>query len=207
MDKPVRRRRGGGRAGHARPQGAIAQMDWRIPVNIDRPTEPLDEDGIAAIHDGAMRILEEIGIAFLNDEARDILKKAGCRVEDHIVFMDREFVMEMVAKAPSEFTITPRNPDRALTIGGRNIVFGNVSSPPNYFDLEIGKKVPGTREQCANLLRLSQYFNCVHFVGGYPVEPVDVHASVRHLDVLYDKLTLTDKVAHAYSLGPSGSRT
>lgn len=121
--------------------------------------------------------------------------------------MDREFVMEMVAKAPSEFTITPRNPDRALTIGGRNIVFGNVSSPPNYFDLEIGKKVPGTREQCANLLRLSQYFNCVHFVGGYPVEPVDVHASVRHLDVLYDKLTLTDKVAHAYSLGPSGSRT
>jgi trimethylamine--corrinoid protein Co-methyltransferase len=38
-------------------------------------------------------------------------------------------------------------------------------------------------------------------VGGYPVEPVDVHASVRHLDVLYDKLTLTDKVAHAYSLG------
>jgi trimethylamine--corrinoid protein Co-methyltransferase len=28
-----------------------------------------------------------------------------------------------------------------------------------------------------------------------------VHASVRHLDVLFDKLTLTDKVAHAYSLG------
>ena len=28
-----------------------------------------------------------------------------------------------------------------------------------------------------------------------------MHASVRHLDVLYDKLTLTDKVAHAYSLG------
>jgi trimethylamine--corrinoid protein Co-methyltransferase len=33
------------------------------------------------------------------------------------------------------------------------------------------------------------------------VEPQDVHASVRHLDVLYDKLTLTDKVAHAYCLG------
>ena len=30
---------------------------------------------------------------------------------------------------------------------------------------------------------------------------MDVHASVRHLDVLYDKLTLTDKVMHAYSLG------
>ncbi len=30
---------------------------------------------------------------------------------------------------------------------------------------------------------------------------MDIHPSVRHLDVLYDKLTLTDKVAHAYSLG------
>jgi trimethylamine--corrinoid protein Co-methyltransferase len=115
--------------------------------------------------------------------------------------MDRDFVMEMVGRAPSEFTITPRNPDRILPIGGTAILFGNVSSPPNYYDLEIGKKVPGTRAQCANLLRLTQYFNCIHFAGGYPVEPVDIHPSVRHLDVLFDKLTLTDKVAHAYSLG------
>ena len=34
-----------------------------------------------------------------------------------------------------------------------------------------------------------------------PVEPVDIHPRERHLDVLFDKLTLTDKVAHAYSLG------
>jgi trimethylamine--corrinoid protein Co-methyltransferase len=80
------------------------------------------------------------------------------------------------------------------------MAFVNVSSPPNYWDLETGK-VPGTRAQCRNLLKLTQYFNCIHVAGGYPVEPVDVHASVRHLDVLFDKLTLTDKVAHAYSLG------
>ena len=80
-------------------------------------------------------------------------------------------------------------------------MFVNVSSPPNYWDLETGK-VPGTRAQCQDLLRLTQHFNCIHVAGGYPVEPVDVHASVRHLDVLFDKLTLTDKVAHAYSLGP-----
>jgi trimethylamine--corrinoid protein Co-methyltransferase len=64
-----------------------------------------------------------------------------------------------------------------------------------------GRKVPGTRGMCRDLLKLTQYFNCIHFAGGYPVEPVDIHASVRHLDVLYDKLTLTDKAMHAYSLG------
>lgn len=196
-------RRSGGRAGAATRRGkaALQQMPWSIPKNIDRPIEPLTEEGVAAIHDGAMRILEEIGIVFLNPEALQILKEAGCQVEGDLVRMDRGFVMEMVAKAPSSFTLTPRNPDRTLPVGGNHILFGNVSSPPNYWDMDLGKKVAGTREQCRNLLKLTQYFNCIHFAGGYPVEPVDIHASVRHLDVLYDKLTLSDKVMHAYSLG------
>ncbi len=199
----ARKRRGGGRAGAAARRGssALEQMPWNPPVNIDRPTEPLTEEGVAAIHDGAMRILEEIGVKFLNDEALKIFKQAGVKVEGDLVKMDRDFVMEMVGKAPSEFTLTPRNPDRAIRIGGNSMVFGNVSSPPNYWDMDLGKKVPGTRVQCQNLLKLTQYFNCIHFAGGYPVEPVDIHASVRHLDVLYDKLTITDKVMHAYSLG------
>ncbi|MEC7257364.1 MAG: trimethylamine methyltransferase family protein [Pseudomonadota bacterium] len=198
-----KRRRGGGRAGNAARRGGdvIDQMPWRMIENIDPPIEPLSPEGVEAIHDCAMRILEEIGITFLNDEALEILREAGCRVEGANVRMGRDFVMEMVAKAPSSFTITPRNPAREITMGGRTMLFGNVSSPPNYWDMELGRKVPGTREQCANLLKLTQYFNCIHFAGGYPVEPVDIHASVRHLDVLYDKLTLTDKVMHAYSLG------
>ena len=202
-DAAVKKRRHGGRAGHATRRGsaAIEQMPWRIPVNTDRPTEPLTEEGVARIHDTAMRILEEIGIEFLNPEAVDILAKAGCIVNGENVRMGRDMVMEHVAMAPSQFTITPRNPARAIPIGGQHIVFGNVSSPPNYWDMEIGRKVPGTREMCANLLRLTQYFNCIHFAGGYPVEPCDIHASVRHLDVLFDKLTLTDKAMHAYSLG------
>ncbi|WP_170479002.1 trimethylamine methyltransferase family protein [Ruegeria arenilitoris] len=197
------RRRSGGRAGAAARRGSavIDQMPWNPPVNTDRPTEPLGPEGIEAIHDGAMRILEEIGIEFYNEEAIGILREAGCTIKDSNVRMGRDFVMEMVAKAPSSFTITPRNPDHQITIGGRNLLFGNVSSPPNYWDMEIGKKVPGTRRMCQDLLKLTQFFNCIHFAGGYPVEPVDVHASVRHLDVLYDKLTLTDKAMHAYSLG------
>ncbi len=203
MARQERRRRAGGRAGNRdRRSGELfPQMPWRIPVNQDAPTEPLDEDGIQAIHAGAMHILEEIGVEFLNEEALEIFRKAGCKVEGSNVRMGRDWVMEMVARAPASFTILPRNPDRKLTIGGKRIVFGNVSSPPNYFDLELGRKVPGTREQCVRLLKLTQHFNCIHFAGGYPVEPVEIHPSVRHLDMLYDKLTLTDKVPHAYSLG------
>ncbi|MEO0944247.1 MAG: trimethylamine methyltransferase family protein [Pseudomonadota bacterium] len=198
-----RRRRAGGRAANLgkRSKVLFQQMPWRLPVNTDAPTEPLNEEGVAAIHDGAMQVLEEVGVEFLNDEALEIFREAGCTVDGTNVRMGREWVMEMVRKAPSQFSIASRNPDRTLQIGGKNIVFGNVSSPPNYYDLEIGKKVPGTRAQSQNLLKLTQHFNCIHFAGGYPVEAVDIHASIRHLDVVFDKLTLTDKVMHAYSLG------
>ncbi|WP_028955960.1 trimethylamine methyltransferase family protein [Sulfitobacter sp. 20_GPM-1509m] len=203
MPDAPRRPRNGGRAGAAQRRGSevIDQMPWNPPLLVDRPVEPLSEEGVLAIHDGAMRILEEIGIEFLNPEALAILRAAGCTIDGGHVRMGRDMVMEYLALAPETFTLTPRNPARAITIGGRHMNFGNVSSPPNYWDMELGRKVPGTREMCRNLLKLSQYFNCIHFNGGYPVEPVDIHAAVRHLDVLYDTLTLTDKVSHAYSLG------
>jgi trimethylamine---corrinoid protein Co-methyltransferase len=201
-DEPNRRKRAGGRAGMKVRAGtaAVDQMPWRIPVNPDKPTEPLDADGVQRIHKTAMRILRDIGIEFLNPEALEIMRKAGCIINGTNVRMDEDFVMEMVGKAPSEFTITPRNPERELIIGGKHMVFVNVSSPPNSWDLERGKR-SGDFETFKDFMKLTQYFNCIHIAGGYPVEPIDIHPSVRHLDCLYEKLTLTDKVCHAYSLG------
>ncbi len=201
-EEPTRRKRAGGRAGMQVRAGTavIDQMPWRIPVNPDRPTEPLDADGVQRVHKTAMRILRDIGIEFLNPEAVEILRKAGCKVTGTNVRMDEDFVMEMVGHAPSTFTITPRNPEREIIMGGKHMVFVNVSSPPNAWDMERGKR-SGDFETFKEFMKLTQYFNCIHVAGGYPVEPVDIHASVRHLDCLYEKLTLTDKVVHAYSLG------
>ena len=151
-------------------------------------------------HENLHKIVSEIGIDFINEEAKTYLKKAGCTVSttDDTVKMDREWVMEMISNAPSEFSIVPRNPERKITIGGKHIVFVNVSSPPNVMDLDRGRRV-GDFESFRDLIKLTQYFNCIHLAGGYPVEPVDIHASHRHLKCLYEKLILTDKVCHAYS--------
>ena len=196
------RRRAGGRGGNARrvPGFHLEQMPWRIPVNPDRPTEPIDGEGVQAIHLGAMHILSEIGIEFLNDEALALFRQAGCRVEGQRVRMGADFVTEMVARAPASFTITPRNPARQVTIGDGHMVFVNVSSPPSSWDLARGKR-PGDFATFREFLMLTQFFNCIHIAGGYPVEPVDIHPGVRHLDCLQEKLVLTDKVCHAYSLG------
>lgn len=180
----------------------VDQRPWGQPRYVDAPTEPLDAEGVERIHDAAMRILEEIGIEFLHDEARQILADAGCEVAAGAtnVRMGRDFVMTQVAKAPSSFTITPRNPGHRVVIGDGHGAFGQVASPPNVSDLDQGRR-SGNRQDFQNLLKLAQSFNCIHLNCGYPVEPIDIHPSVRHLDALFDLLTLTDKALQPYPLG------
>ncbi|MGC6517025.1 MAG: trimethylamine methyltransferase family protein [Candidatus Puniceispirillaceae bacterium] len=178
------------------------QMPWQVPSYLEAPIEPLSDEQIHAIHDMSLRVLEEIGILFLNESALSLLEKAGCDVDwsTKNVKFDRGFILEQIKKAPSQFTLTPRNKDHQIIWGGRHFSFGPVASAPNVMDLEKGRRV-GDRQAFQDFLKLSQSYNCIHYISGYPVEPVDMHASVRHLHCLYDMLTLTDKVVHAYSLG------
>ena len=194
----------GGRVANLRRHSreVITQLPWRQPFNSDAPTEPLSSDQLHAIHEGSLRIIEDIGIEFINDEAKAILREAGCEVatDTDCVRMSPTLVMQHIKNAPSEFDIVPRNTARTLHIGGNAMVFCGVGSPPNCADLERGRRV-GDQRSFRDLIKLVQYFNCIHAHAGYPVEPVDIHPSVRHLECLYDQLTLSDKVVHAYSLG------
>ena len=167
-----------------------------------RPTEVVSADELESIHDASMRILEEIGMDFLDGEARRLLVEAGATVEPGTerVRFDRAMIAEAISTAPAQFTFHARNPEHSIVLGGDHMAFGSVASAPNVADLDRGRRI-GNHADYQNLLRLTQMLNSIHFMGGYPVEPIDLHASIRHLDATYDALTLTDKPFHAYSLG------
>ena len=178
------------------------QIDWQIPRYADKPIEPLSSDQIEAIHQASLDILENTGILFLNEEALDVLEEAGCDVDRSTqnVRMDRAWVEQQVSLAPASFDVLPRNPDRKVTFGKGHFLFSPVASPPNVLDRKTGRRA-GNYQDFTDFIKLAQSFNCLHALTGYPVEPVDVHASVRHLHCVRDMLVLTDKVVHAYSLG------
>jgi len=166
------------------------------------PTEVLSADEIESIHHASLRVLAELGMDFLDADARDRLKAAGAETspDTQRVKFDPDFVTESIASAPSSFALHARNPEHDLQIGGDWMAFGTVGSPPNVSDLDRGRRI-GNRVDYQNLLRLGQALNAVHFLAGYPVEPVDLHHGVRHLHATYDALTLMDKAIHCYSLG------
>ena len=186
-----RRERGGQR---------VAQSPYRRPRLTFPRTPGVSEDELEAIHDASLTILEEIGLDVLLPEAREIYAAAGARVEGQRVRFDRGMVLDAVAKAPSGFTLHARNPAHSVEIGGDAIVFCSVGSAPNSSDLEGGRR-PGNHADYKNFLRLIQTLNAIHITGGYPVEPVDLHPDIRHLECLRDAVVLTDKPFHAYSLG------
>ncbi len=170
-----------------------------------RPTEVVSEDELEAIHTASLRVLSEIGMNFLDPESRDLLLAAGAEVDGERVRFDPAMVVERVATCPNEFQLHSWNPAHTLTIGGDHLAFGSVGSPPNLVGLD-GVRRPGTRAGFRDLLKLCQHLEIIHFVGGYPVEPIDLHWSVRHLEAGLDVLTLTDKVPHSYSLGRQRNR-
>jgi trimethylamine--corrinoid protein Co-methyltransferase len=139
---------------------------------------------------------------FLDDEALAILKEKGAEVlpGTNKVKFPRDLVLHYVGMAPHEFTMHARNPEHNLTFGANHINFGSVASAPNVSDLDRGRR-PGNFNDYCDLLRLVQTFNVIQFTGGYPVEPIDIPPSVRHLDAHYAAITLTDKIWHPYSLG------
>ena len=197
--RPARRRKSGQKSAK---KLLDDQLGWQQPRYADNSIEPLSADQVEAIHEMSLRVLEEIGILFLNEEALKILHQEGCDVDftTQNVKFDRAYIEAQLQKAPAHFTLTPRNKEKQIAWGGRDFTFGQVASAPNVMDLDNGRRV-GDRKAYQDLLKLSQAYNCIHFISGYPVEPLDIHASVRHLHCIYDKLTLTDKVVHAYSLG------
>lgn len=209
MPERARRRRRGTDSGGAHRAavreaagGGPSQPSYRAVRNPNRPIEPIDAEAVERIHNASMTILEEIGIDVLLPEAREICRQAGADVDperDRVRF-DRALIEELVAKAPDSFTLHARNPAHDLTIGGDHLVFCMVASAPNCSDLEGGRR-RGNFADFKDLVRLSQTLNICHLNGGYPVEPIDLHPSTRHLDALGAIATLTDKPFHAYSLG------
>ncbi len=154
--------------------------------------EILSADALAQLDAGWRRLVTEIGVEFMSDRALELFRAAGQRVEENTVFLDPEFVLAQVAKAPREFDVQARNPERSVHIGGDHMAFGAVYGPP--FVREGDVRRDGTFEDYQNFLRLSQSFSVLDSAGGVVCEPNDTPLDSRHLDMNLALMTLTDKI-------------
>ncbi len=154
--------------------------------------EILSEEAMATLDGGWRRLMTEIGVEFMDDRALDLFRRAGQKVEDRTVFLDPDFVLEQVAKAPREFDLHARNPDHSVHIGGDHMAFGAVYGPP--FTRQGDVRRDATMDDFRNFTKLAQSFSVLDSAGGVICEPNDTPLDSRHLDMTLALQTLTDKI-------------
>jgi trimethylamine---corrinoid protein Co-methyltransferase len=154
--------------------------------------EVLSEDAMAQLDKGWRRLVTEIGVEFMAERALTLFREAGQRVEGNTVYLDPDFVLAQVAKAPREFDVQARNPEHSIHIGGDSMAFGAVYGPP--FVREGDVRRDATMEDFRRFTKLAQAFPALDSAGGVICEPNDTPLDSRHLDMIYALQTLTDKV-------------
>ncbi len=189
-----------GRPRSTGPQAKVAQLPWRQVTNPHGTLPILDPEGVERIHEASLRILEELGIELWSAEARKLFTDAGAIVEGETVRVGRDIIEAALASTPSSFTLTSRNPDKELTMGGNHLAFGLVAGPPSVHD-EVRGRRPSNMDDYENFIRLAHYFNAIHIIGNQVASPLELPANSRHLDAYRANLTLSDLSFHCLSIG------
>ena len=153
--------------------------------------EILDEAAMQELERGWRRIVSELGVEFLYEEALDYFRGAGQQVDGQLVKFDPDWILEQVAKAPPEFDLQARNPERTVHVGGKHMVFSAVYGCP--FVREGLERRNATYNDFENLVRLAQSYPQLDSPGGTICEPDDKPLDSRHLDMVYALMTLSDK--------------
>jgi trimethylamine--corrinoid protein Co-methyltransferase len=185
-----------------RPAPGLGQLPWRRLVNPFRPVEILSADQVEAVHRTSLRILSEIGMEVLGDRALDAFGNAGAAVDrlTRNVRLDPGQVEELVAKAPSAFELYARNPERTISFGGSNLVFGAVGGPAFVSDLDRGRRA-GNFADFVDYVRIIGALDIIHQEGGGPLEPTDLPVATRHLDMYRTFAVELDKTWQCLGFG------
>ncbi len=196
-------RRGGGRRSRMERGGTgIPQLPWQNVVNPYAPMQLLDEERMEKLHDTSMRILSELGIRVMSDRVMDLFEAAGAIVdrETMTIRVDESLVKEALKTVPSSFTLTSRNPEKQVKLGGNSLVFGLVAGPPNVHDRINGRR-QGNLADYQNFIKLAHHFNAIHIIGNQVCAPMELPANARHLDTYNANLSLSDLSFHCSAIG------
>lgn len=170
-----------------------------------RHFEYFTEDDVQQIHAATLRVLEEVGIDFSYEPALKVLAKGGCKVEGERVFFTEKLIEEYIAKAPSQFTLYARNPEKNVIIGGDNIAFVPCYGPAFVTDLDRGRR-SSTLEDFNNFAKLSCVSPNIDINGGILTEPNDIALEKRAAEMLYGVIRYSDKPYMGSAMGETGAK-
>ena len=121
--------------------------------------KPLSEQDIEKIHNTVLQVIEEIGFQVNSEDARQYFKQTGASIDEanRIVRLPRKTVMDLISKAPSEFTLYGRDEKNDIHLGGSRVYTGTGGTALYIYN-------PGSKEK--RLASLDDLKKIAKLVGG-----------------------------------------
>jgi len=163
----------------------------RINMMFDR-MGALSEEELNKLHSATMEIFGDVGVAFREPEALKIFKKHGVKVDGDKVFLTEGHVAKALETVPAKFTISARDPEKSVVVGGDKPVFVPGYGPA-FMITETGDMRRPVLEDYNNLCKLVQTSKYIDVNGCLMVDPSDVSPETAHLDMLFSNIVLCDK--------------
>ncbi|MCG8472281.1 MAG: trimethylamine methyltransferase family protein [Desulfobacterales bacterium] len=132
-------------------------------------------DSLDRIHDASMTLLENTGIRIHHPQILEKLAQKGIHRQGDRLFFTQKQIEELVAKAPSSFTLHAPDPAFNMEIGGDTTYYAAGYGCPSVFDRD-GVKRPATFEDYHTFLKLVESSPFFHLNGGILVQPSDLPA-------------------------------
>jgi len=151
-------------------------MDMR-----SRLFSPLTPEALREIDGAARQILERVGIKILGGAFLDKFKAAGASVDNdvHTVRFDGGWLDEMLARAPSSFTLFSRDGRNDLRLGEENVYFGNGGRVFRILDMGTGGYRLTRLRDVANTATLVDHLDHLRFYivacQAHDIKPVNYH--------------------------------
>ncbi|WP_127112875.1 trimethylamine methyltransferase family protein [Shimia sediminis] len=203
-DLSPQRRRGGGRAAR-RAERTAPNFDMLPGLENTLPlTEIMNGSQVERIDAASMDILENVGVQFRDDIALGDWKRAGAKVVGEMVYLDRHLVRDLISTIPETFTYHARDPNKNVSLGGRNAVFVPMTGAPFLRDLEDKRRNP-MLDDLAMFHKLSHMMPSLHSSAHHIVEPYDHPISQRHLRITYSSMKHSDKMFMGMTTSPKNA--
>lgn len=126
---------------------------------------PLKEGDVKRIHEASLSVLERTGIEVVASEAREIFRGAGAQIdeENNRVYIPRSMLEDALAKAQNEVVLYGRDPKHNLSLGGVRVHMGTGGAAVKVLDLETGQVRESTLADVAQIGRLVDALDNIHF--------------------------------------------
>ena len=172
--------------------------------NVLPHCEVMDGVEVERIDAASMDILENVGVVFRDPIALQDWRKAGAKVKDETVYLDRFLVRDLIKTIPETIQYYARNPANNVAIGGRQVVFVPMTGAPYLRDLDDVRRNP-TLDDLAMFHKLSHMLPAMHSSAHHIVEPMDHAISHRHLRITYSSMKYSDKMFMGMTTSPKNA--